>query len=338
MVNVIFLDIDGVLNHSHFGKDTQDRYEFANDCIANLKKILLSVADCKIVVSSNWRRFKTNAEMFNGRPWRNVLEEKLGIEGVIIDDVPTLASNSRADEIEAWMNANKEKLGVGTYVIFDDECSTLRKKFPNNVVDCSIATGEGLSERKANDAIWILSDYGKNIKKNEKIWFTADSHFCHENIIKYCNRPYANAYLMNEDLIKRWNAVVKPNDIVWHLGDFCFGKKENVQSIFPRLNGKIRIVLGNHDHHKMKFYYDVGFQKVYDRPILFNNFFILSHAPLQWISNNLPFANIFGHVHDSDVYKTFTARSACVCVERWNYAPIDWETIVDGMKTEEEKA
>ena len=143
---------------------------------------------------------------------------------------------------------------------------------------------------------------------------------------------------MNEDLIKRWNAVVKPNDIVWHLGDFCFGKKENVQSIFPRLNGKIRIVLGNHDHHKMKFYYDVGFQKVYDRPILFNNFFILSHAPLQWISNNLPFANIFGHVHDSDVYKTFTARSACVCVERWNYAPIDWETIVDGMKTEEEKA
>ena len=57
MANVIFCDIDGVLNHSHFGKDENDKFGFADDCIANLKKILIAVPDTKIVISSAWKHF-----------------------------------------------------------------------------------------------------------------------------------------------------------------------------------------------------------------------------------------------------------------------------------------
>ena len=52
-------------------------------------------------------------------------------------------------------------------------------------------------------------------------YYTSDLHFSHENIIKFCNRPYANAEEMNQALKDRWNARVKPEDHVYILGDIC---------------------------------------------------------------------------------------------------------------------
>ena len=56
----------------------------------------------------------------------------------------------------------------------------------------------------------------------DKVFFTSDTHFYHANIINFCKRPFANVETMNEALIENWNAVVGANDIVFHLGDFCF--------------------------------------------------------------------------------------------------------------------
>lgn len=78
-------------------------------------------------------------------------------------------------------------------------------------------------------------------------WFTSDTHYGHANIIKYSKRPYRDVVEMDRDLIARHNAVVQPNHIVWHLGDFAFANKERQLAILKQLNGTICFLQGNHD-------------------------------------------------------------------------------------------
>ena len=80
-----------------------------------------------------------------------------------------------------------------------------------------------------------------------KFFVTSDQHFNHENIIKYCNRPFSSVEEMNEEMIKRWNAVVSKDDTVFVLGDFFMGRLTEIKDILPRLNGHIMLVEGNHD-------------------------------------------------------------------------------------------
>ena len=75
--------------------------------------------------------------------------------------------------------------------------------------------------------------------KEEGLYFTSDTHFHHEGIIKFCSRPFKNVEEMNEALIANWNRVVRPEDIVFHLGDFCLGGSAEWTGILERLNGKI---------------------------------------------------------------------------------------------------
>jgi calcineurin-like phosphoesterase family protein len=78
------------------------------------------------------------------------------------------------------------------------------------------------------------------------IFFTSDHHFGHQNIIKYCSRPFATADEMNEVMIERWNSVVAPDDIVYYLGDFSLSASL-AETIAPKLNGKKYLIMGNHD-------------------------------------------------------------------------------------------
>lgn len=78
------------------------------------------------------------------------------------------------------------------------------------------------------------------------VWVTSDTHFWHANIIHYCGRPFKEVTEMNEILIKNWNETVAPNEVVYHLGDFALAARA-VETIVPRLNGRINLILGNHD-------------------------------------------------------------------------------------------
>jgi len=84
-------------------------------------------------------------------------------------------------------------------------------------------------------------------KQNPGIYFLADTHFGHEKIIEYCDRPFSSVGEMDSVMIERWNRIVQPKDVVYFLGDFCMGNQEMAFSYFRRLNGQIYVIPGGHD-------------------------------------------------------------------------------------------
>jgi len=80
------------------------------------------------------------------------------------------------------------------------------------------------------------------------IWFTADTHFGHSNIIKFCNRPFSSAKEMDECIIKNWNDRIKSSDTVYILGDFAMKLSIYIiRKILSSLKGQKYFILGDHD-------------------------------------------------------------------------------------------
>lgn len=164
-----------------------------------------------------------------------------------------------------------------------------------------------------------------------EVFMIGDTHFCHFNIIKYCDRPFNSTEEMNEKLIENWNKVVGKQDQVFMMGDFALCGKEKIIEIGNRLKGNKTLILGNHDGASLDTYYKAGFKMISKFPILFDEFFILSHTP-QYIQENGVYANIFAHVHTNPMYKSVNSRSFCSSVERINYTPISFEVIKKRME------
>lgn len=81
-----------------------------------------------------------------------------------------------------------------------------------------------------------------------EIWLTADTHYSHANVIRYCGRPYDTVEAMDEALETLHNELVKPGDQVWMLGDIVMGKRDQTLSVIARLHGDKHLISGNHDH------------------------------------------------------------------------------------------
>lgn len=84
----------------------------------------------------------------------------------------------------------------------------------------------------------------------EQVWHISDTHFGHITMMKFCpqSRQYADTEEMDEDIIRRWNAVVQPEDTVIHYGDVSFHGGPKTIGTVERLNGKIVVLVGNHDN------------------------------------------------------------------------------------------
>ena len=165
-----------------------------------------------------------------------------------------------------------------------------------------------------------------------KIFFIADTHFGDERIIRYENRPFSSADEMDACLIQKWNEKVTEDDTVYVLGDF--GADGCERKILSSLNGKKYLVLGNHDALENGRYREFGFCEVYDHPIIIDGFWILSHDAL-YVNANMPYANLFGHVHNSPIIKDYSRQHYCVSVERTDYAPVSFDEIKTRIKEAE---
>ena len=188
----------------------------------------------------------------------------------------------------------------------------------------------------------------------------SDTHFSHRNSwekFKLPNgdplRPFTSTEEMDEAMVERWNAKVGPHDVVYHLGDVAIARKG--LEFVKRLNGKKRLVRGNHDIFKDQDYRDVGFDSLYGVRV-FTDQFILSHIPLHPDSITDRFrACIHGHLHANRVMKQVIDRDNpvgtkydgstiywtkeeidpryyCVSVEHTDYAPLSFEEVEQRLK------
>ncbi len=176
--------------------------------------------------------------------------------------------------------------------------------------------------------------------KPDGLFFTSDTHFNHANILDYCQRPFDNIEQMNEALINNWNRVVGKNDIVFHLGDFSFGGAAYWNNILDRLNGKIHLVVGNHDLRNMRpsimsrfecvamqMYIEVEEQPIY-----------LNHNPFLCYGGSYDNVwQLFGHVHtrqnntgqDAPRLNVLFPTQYDVGVDANNYTPVSFRQIKD---------
>lgn len=176
----------------------------------------------------------------------------------------------------------------------------------------------------------------------EKIFFVSDTHFCHENIIKYCKRPFKDIEENDEELIRRWNEKVPKDGIVFHLGDVAFGNTNRVDEILKRLNGKIYLVIGNHDWRRIVNDHKCRFElmtqqinmKIGKRHIILNHYPMLCFSGA-WRGEDATY-QLFGHVHtspytdeglDKQRLKMLFTSQYDVGVDNNNFTPVSWKEV-----------
>ena len=143
------------------------------------------------------------------------------------------------------------------------------------------------------------------------IYAVSDSHFFHENSLKYTGRErFHSVEEMNAEIVKRWNEVIDNNDTVYHLGDVFLSHSQEAKELLRGLKGYKILIRGNHDDKSDQWYYNAGFNEVHRRldlispthPAQFG--YILTHIPVPyWEIESLEqqtgrkIVNLHGHLH-----------------------------------------
>jgi calcineurin-like phosphoesterase family protein len=189
-----------------------------------------------------------------------------------------------------------------------------------------------------------------NVPSN--VFVTADHHFGHANIIKFCGRPFADVREMDRVLVERWNAVVGPEDVVYHLGDFTL-----TGSLSPWLErlqfGQLYFVPGGHDHRWLRRFegqaeegrwievlpplVSLEFPSGRKRP----HVVVLCHYPmLSWDRSHYGSLHLHGHSHGTIPDSPSgdeqlppgerKGRRIDVGVDRWDFAPVPLARLLEG--------
>ena len=168
------------------------------------------------------------------------------------------------------------------------------------------------------------------------IFVISDTHFNHANILGFLGKDgkpfrifdYVNE--MNERMIDNWNKIVTPQDKIYHLGDVYFGSQEGARNILSRLNGKKRLIVGNHDciygkGNPLQQY----FQKIYMWRLFKEFNMCLTHVPIHPDSFRKVEYNVHGHIHEKDSPGN---QYINVCVEKTKYKPVPIEEVIKRYK------
>ena len=184
-----------------------------------------------------------------------------------------------------------------------------------------------------------------DVKYNDgsKVFFTSDTHWGHDNIIKFCDRPFKDIEEMDRMLIENGNKKVPHDGLVFHLGDFAWGGYEFWKKIRDQLNGEIILIKGNHDQKNMsstaeqelfKYVSWQMFIQVEGRKLWLNHYPFLCYAGVYREPKKLIY-QCYGLVHSGPDKKgqdiprlvhTYPMQYD-VGVDNNNYEPISWEEL-----------
>lgn len=133
------------------------------------------------------------------------------------------------------------------------------------------------------------------------IFYIADWHYNHPNILSYDNRPFKTVEEMDAALVERWNATVTSADTVYVLGDMFWGGETKAVPVLDSLDGKKILIKGNHDRCK-----NTEFRKRFDQISGYleitdgDRHVVLSHYPMPCFKNHFHgWYHLYGHVHNS---------------------------------------
>lgn len=136
-----------------------------------------------------------------------------------------------------------------------------------------------------------------------KIFYIADMHIGHSNIIRLCNRPFKDVIENDKTIIDNWNKTVSKDDLVYILGDVAFKGVSNIVDILHRLNGRKILIKGNHDGKNLKNpAFRECFEQISDMLDIVDNGerVILCHYPImEWNGYFRGSWHVFGHVHNN---------------------------------------
>lgn len=160
-----------------------------------------------------------------------------------------------------------------------------------------------------------------------KIFFTSDTHFGHTNIIQHCSRPFSTVEEMDETLIRNWNYVVCPEDIVYHLGDFAW---RNISRYIEQLNGNIHLIRGSHDkqigNSSQVFVTVTDLNSI----VIGGQRIVLCHYAMRvWRASHFGSWQLFGHSHGR---LRPVGKQWDVGVDRNNFKPLSYEEIKEIMR------
>ncbi len=166
-------------------------------------------------------------------------------------------------------------------------------------------------------------------------FFTSDHHFGHAGILSprmRTRRPFASIEEHDETLIAAWNAAVRPDDEVWHLGDFAFRcTGEHARRCFDRLNGRKLLIRGNHDVLAEGLPWaepvrDVAQVYLREPDGVFLGIWLSHYAHVVWPRMHRGDLHLYGHSHGT-LPDAPEGMSTDVGVDRWNWRPVTLEEI-----------
>ena len=163
-----------------------------------------------------------------------------------------------------------------------------------------------------------------------KHFFTADEHYEHKNIIKYCDRPFHNKKEMRETLISNHNEVVSFSDIVYHIGDFTYLPTQETLKLIDRLNGKHVFIRGSHDYWMGKRDYPMRVETKINKQQI-----VMDHYPMSsWRWSYHGSWQLHGHWHFSGNVRKNRIN---ICVDNTDFYPLEFDQIQEMIKNQKFK-